>query len=208
MSKVPAVLRGFFSSEPDFFGLLLQHAEKVQQGVSSFHRFLETGELDAASEVRALEKDADELRRELRSEIFDSFSTPIDREDLFYLSRRLDEVINYVKHTLRDAQILEVKAGPLTREMSAVLVEGASHLVEAVRHLPARDATCQRNARAAKNCENDITKLYPRALKAVFERDDFKEILKRQDLLQNLSHIGDRIDEAADVILHIVIKEW
>ncbi len=199
--------RRLISSEPDFFALLSKHASVVDEGVKALHRYLSQRDERDAIRVRQLEKDADDLRRELRGEIFDAFSTPIDREDLFYLSRRLDEVINYAKHTLRDVQILDTPTTSLTREMSAALVEGSGHLLEAIRHLPAADATCHHHARAAKNCENDVTKLYPRALKALFEGEDVKEILKQWELLRNLDMTADRIDEVADVIMHIVIKE-
>lgn len=200
-------LRRLGGSEPDFFGLLLRHAEKIDEGVRTFHRFLETGAGEDARRVRELEKEADQLRRELRGKVFDSFVTPIDREDLYYLSRRLDEVINYVKHTLRDIQILEIHAPADILAMSKCLIEGTGHLVEAIRALPNDTEACSHHARAAKNFENDVTKLYPRTLRRVFELDDVKEILKQRELLAQLNLISDRMDEAADVILHIVIKE-
>jgi predicted phosphate transport protein (TIGR00153 family) len=200
-------MRRVSGAEPDFFGLLLRHVEKIDEGVRTFHRFLETEASEDARRVRQLEKEADQLRRELRGKLFDSFATPIDREDLYYLSRRLDEVINYVKHALRDIQILEIHAPPDILAMSKCLVDGTGHLLEAIRNLP-RDATaCSHHARAAKNFENDLTKLYPRTLRRVFELDDVKEILKQRELLSQLSRISDRMDEAADVVLHIVIKE-
>lgn len=207
MKRLRNALRRYFSGEPDFFGVLLRHAEKIHEGVTTFHRFLETGADSDATRVRELEKEADALRRELRGYVFDTFATPIDREDLFYLSRRIDEVINYVKHALRDIQVLKIEAPPDILEMSACLVKGTHHLVEAVRLLPTDSRSCSHHARTAKNFENDVTKLYPRALRRVFEQDDVKEILKQRELLAQLNRISDRMDEAADVILHIVIKE-
>lgn len=207
MNRLRRAIQRYFGSEPDFFGVLVRHAEKIHEGVRTFDRYLETGADRDATRVRELEKEADELRRELRGYVFDTFATPIDREDLFYLSRRLDEVINYVKHALRDIQILDIEAPPDIREMSACLVEGTHHLVQAVRLLSGSVSECSHHARAAKNFENDVTKLYPRALQRVFELDDVKEILKQRELLAHLNRISDRMDEAADVILHIVVKE-
>lgn len=207
MNKLRAALRRYFTAEPDFFGILLRHAEKIHEGVVTFHRYLETGADSDARRVREVEKEADELRRTLRRHVFDTFATPIDREDLFYLSRRIDEVINYAKHALRDIQILKIQAPPDIFEMSQCLVEGTHHLVEAIRHLPGDSRACSHHARTAKNFENDVTKLYPRALRRVFELDDVKEILKQRELLTHLNRISDRMDEVADVVLNIVVKE-
>ncbi len=196
-----------FPTPVDFYGMLLCHAEKVHEGVVTFDRYLRLGDPEDARRVRRIEKEADELRRTLRRAVLRAFSTPIDREDLFYLSRRLDEVINYVKHTVRDIQVLEISPAPELLEIGSELVGGSKYLVDAIRHLPQADERCAAPARAAKNKENDIEKLYPRCLKSLYEHDDIREILKQRDLLSYMTMTADRIDEVADVILHIVVKE-
>jgi predicted phosphate transport protein (TIGR00153 family) len=196
-----------FPPSADFYGLLLAHADKVYEGVRAFHDYAETGKHELAERVRTIEKEADEMRRDLRHEVFRAFGTPIDREDLFYLSRRLDEVINYVKHSVRDMQVLSTRPAPVIHEITAVLVRGTDDLVEAIRRLPQQDEACGKAARAAKNAENEIAKLYPRCLKSLYDLDDVKEILKQTEILRSLTSIANRIDEVADVILHIVVKE-
>jgi uncharacterized protein Yka (UPF0111/DUF47 family) len=207
MAERRPIWKRFFPASVDFYGLLLRHAECVHEGVWAFHNFLEKGRDEDAVRVRELEKEADEFRRRLRHEVFETFSPPIDREDLFYLSRRLDEIINYVKHALRDIQILGLTPSSNLIEMSAVLVQGAHHILEAIRLLPDRSAECGRHARAAKNCENDVTKIYQRGLQELFEMEDVREILKHREVQRHVTMVAERIDEVADVVLHIVIKE-
>ncbi len=203
----PTLWERFFPPDVDFYGLLLRHAEKVHEGVEAFARFLGGLDPEDAIKVRAVEKEADELRRQLRHAVLGAFSTPIDREDLFFLSRRMDEVINYAKHTIRDIQILEIQPAESLQAIGDVLVEGSQCIVEAIRWLPTADKRCGQAASDAKRKENDIAKLYPRCLKSLYELDDMREILKQLDLLRTLSLTAERIDEVADVILHIIIKE-
>lgn len=209
-SKQPrsgGVWRRLFPVSTDFYAILLGHARAVHEGILALRRYMETGSIDDATLLRAKEKEADEYRRKLRSEVMNAFSTPVDREDLFVLSRRLDEIINYAKHTLRDMQILKIRAAPTLVEMSDVLVEGTQHILDAIRLLPKRDEACHHHARAAKNCENDITKLYPRSLTELFDLEDLREVMKQREVLSLLNTTADRLDEAADAILHIVVKE-
>jgi uncharacterized protein Yka (UPF0111/DUF47 family) len=86
-------------------------------------------------------------------------------------------------------------------------MRGTGDLVEAIRRLPEQDEACGKEARAAKNAENEIAKLYPRCLKNLFDIEDVKEIMKQTEILRSLTSIANRIDEVADVILHIVVKE-
>ena len=40
-----------------------------------------------------------------------AFSTPLDPEDIYELSERLDEVLNGAKNTVRESEIMKIGAG-------------------------------------------------------------------------------------------------
>ena len=83
-------------------------------------------------EVRRLEGEADDLRRDLINEINRSFVTPIDREDLFALSRTIDDVLDYGYTTVDEMIILGLKPNPYLQSMVSILREGAEELHQAV----------------------------------------------------------------------------
>jgi Protein of unknown function DUF47 len=60
-------------------------------------------EPDAAQRVRDLEHQADDTKRELRLALTKAFITPIDAEDIYVMSERLNAVLNGAKDTVRES---------------------------------------------------------------------------------------------------------
>jgi uncharacterized protein Yka (UPF0111/DUF47 family) len=89
-------LRRFFKPRPDrFIQLLLQQADYTVQGAEALLEYMNKPNEKRAQAVRILEKEADEVRRILIDELNRTFVTPIDREDIFALSRAIDDVLDY-----------------------------------------------------------------------------------------------------------------
>lgn len=86
------------------------------------------GDTAKADEVRDAEHDCDEVRRRLVDAVSEAFTTPLEPEDLFQLSRDLDKVINGAKNTVREAEAMEVPPDQATAEMAVLLAEGVGHL--------------------------------------------------------------------------------
>ena len=82
----------------DFYALLLQQAEQTYAGCEALVDFLD-GKI-GAEEVERLEEVADDARRVLIDELNRTFITPIDREDIFALSRAIDDVVDHAKNTV------------------------------------------------------------------------------------------------------------
>src|SRR6266568_4179963 len=61
-----------------------------------------SGETAAANSVRDCEHRADDTKREVWRAVRDSFSPPLDAEDLYTLSADLDEVLNAAKDLVRE----------------------------------------------------------------------------------------------------------
>ena len=50
-----------------------------------------------------------------------TFITPFDREDIFALSRTIDDVLDYAYSTVSEMEVLKVKATPFMQRMAALL---------------------------------------------------------------------------------------
>ena len=60
--------------------------------------------------------------------VSEAFTTPLQPEDLFQLSRDLDKVINGAKNTVREAEAMEFPPDRATADMAVLLAEGVRHL--------------------------------------------------------------------------------
>jgi len=196
----------FFSGADRFFDLLTRQSTKTLEGLEALWTYAESGTRDNANLVRNIEREADELRRILIEELDKTFVTPIDREDLFALSRTIDDVVDYANTTVDEMEIYEVKGDEHIKEMVNVLRKAARELNDAVKILKDYPKIASEHAVKAKAYENTMEKTYHIALAELFKGSDTVYMLKMREICRHLSNAADRGDEAANIISSIVMK--
>jgi len=207
--------RLFGLSEPgrerDFFKLLTDQAQKTLEGMEALEAFMAKEDPEAARRVAQAEDNADDIRRALIDELNRNFVTPIDREDIFALSRAVDDVVDYAYSTVDEMTTLGVHPNDHLRRIVSVLREAAYELHRAVSHLKERPQVAVQYAVRAKSLENQVEKHYREAVAALFQEnlkslDDVAEMLKLREIYRHLSNAADRGDEAANILGDIVVK--
>jgi uncharacterized protein len=165
----------------------------------------------AAALLTKTEKEADEFRRILIYELNKTFITPIDREDLFALSRTVDDVLDYAFSTLEEVELLKVTPTDYMRRIASLLRDAANELLMAVDRLEDYPGVANEHAQRAKALENKVEVLYREALAELFEGEDdpkhIMKVFKYREIYRHLSNAADRGDEAANVIASIVMKK-
>ena len=196
----------FSNGENRFFELLFRQSSKTVEGLEALFAFAEDGTREKANFVRNLEREADELRRILIEELDKTFVTPIDREDIFSLSRAIDDIIDYANTTVDEMEIYGVKGDEHIKEMINILRKAARELDEAVKILKSYPKIASEHAVKAKAYENTMEKAYHIALADLFKGSDTVYMLKMREIYRHLSNAADRGDEAANIISSIVMK--
>jgi predicted phosphate transport protein (TIGR00153 family) len=198
--------KAFSKRQNRFFGLLSRQSKKTVEGLEALWSFAESGTREHANQVRSLEREADELRRILIEELDKTFVTPIDREDLYALSRAIDDVVDYANTTVDEMEIYEVKGDAHIMEMINILRKAAREIGEAVDILNDYPKIASEHAVKAKAYENTMEKAYHMALADLFKGNDTVYMLKMREIYRHLSNAADRGDEAANIISSIVMK--
>lgn len=196
----------FSGSEGRFFDLLSRQSSKTVEGLEALCKFAENGTKENANLVRNIEREADELRRILIEELDKTFITPLDREDIYALSRAIDDVVDYANTTVDEMEIYEVKGDEHIIEMVNILRKAARELDDGVKILKDYPKIASEHAVKAKAYENTMEKAYHSALAALFKGTDTVYMLKMREIYRHLSNAADRGDEAANIISSIVMK--
>ncbi|MCG8351393.1 MAG: DUF47 family protein [Chloroflexales bacterium] len=193
-----------------FMILLLQQAEYTVQGIDGLMAYLRTPSDECANYVRRIEKEADETRRILIDELNHSFVTPLDREDIFSLSRSIDDMLDYAYSTVSEMQILNIESNQYLEQMISLIRDAAEEIRMAMVQLKDHPNVANDHAVRAKALENRVEQVYREAIAALFQGpQDVKhvvEMLKLREIYRHLSNAADRGDEAANVISDAVVK--
>jgi uncharacterized protein Yka (UPF0111/DUF47 family) len=173
--------RWFLPDTPDVVSMLQKQAEITARGMDAFADWAD-GEETRADDVRAAEHECDEVRRTLVDAVSEAFTTPLQPEDLFQLSRDLDKVINGAKNTVREAEAMNFPPDAATAEMAVLLAEGVHHLAVAFNAL-------DRKATASATAAADAA------------------VTGRREFYRRISSISDDIVSVADRIWYSEVKE-
>ena len=193
-----------------FLKLIHDQATLTLEGLEALKAYLNTQNPADSAMLDAKEKEADEARRILIDELNKTFITPFDREDIFSLSRTIDDVLDYAYSTVSEMEILKVEPTPYMQRMASLLKDAAYELSLAVNTLEEHPAVSNDHAQRAKALENRVEQVYREALADLFSgAEDLKHVvmmLKLREVYRHMSNAADRGDEAANVIADIVVK--
>ena len=195
-----------FRKEKNFYKMLSDQASKTLEGIEALGKFVENQNQKNANRVKEIEKEADELRRVLVEELHKTFVVPMDREDIYALSRAIDDIVDYANSTVDEMEIYEVASDAHLREMVDILRKAALEISDAVKILEAYPNIAMEHAVKAKFYENTMEKAYHSALADLFKKTDTVYMLKMREIYRHLSNAADRSDEAANIICSIVMK--
>ena len=165
------------------------------------------GDLAQQAQVRACEHQADEVRRQLSLQLRQAFSTPVDQEDLFTLSERLDAVLNGVKNVVREADSYPLEPDTAIAAMAGEIATGVQHLRTAIDHLAKDGDVATREADAAVSAERRMEKIYRDAMRGLLAVDDLREVVTRGEFYRRTLEIGERLTRVADRVWYAVVKE-
>ena len=206
LERVIRDLRG--RSSRRFVELLTGHVDATLEGARLVERAVR-GEVSweaARTEMVEVEHRGDGLRRALILELSTAIVTPIDREDLFRVSRSIDDVLDNLRDFVRECDLFAVQNG-------AAMLPSIETIREAVVALRAaivliEDAPRRINAQAliAHKAANAVRRSYDAALAELFGGALTMEVLKVREVLRRLDVVGLRIGEAADALSDAAVK--
>jgi len=193
-----------------FIHLITQQATLALEGMDILKAYLANPAKDLADQLTAKEKEADEARRILIDELNRTFITPFDREDIFALSRAIDDILDYAYSTMTEITILKVQPTEYMVRICSLLRDATFELMKAMEILQDHPAVAAEHAQRAKALENRVETVYREALADMFvETDDVQtlvNILKLREVYRHLSNAADRGDEAANFLADIILK--
>lgn len=161
---------------------------------------------EAHEQMAEIEHGGDVLRGELVTRLEGVVVSPIDREDLFRLSRSIDDVLDNLRDFVREWDLYEIGGGDSFLGILDAIAHGVDDLLLAVRTLASDSKDTSQSALASKKSAGEIRRLYDAEVGRLFSGELTMEVLKSRELLRRLDVVGLRLNEAADVLSDAAVK--
>jgi uncharacterized protein Yka (UPF0111/DUF47 family) len=211
LPKLNDLRQKVFQRKPNhFLCRLIEQSQLVVQGTLALQEYMKKPSKKNAAILRQLERDADEVRRILIDELNRTFVTPIDREDLFGLSRAVDDVLDHAYSTINEMDMLNVAPNNYLQQMVELLHNSAEELKLALERLEHHPTVAESHTMHMKAIENRMETLYAEAIADLFKKpnnlQDVVDMMKLREIYRHMLHAGQSVDDAANIIADIIVK--
>ena len=209
----------------DFHALLEEQCVNLEAAVAALGTYLQKGDPALAGTVRDRVREGHALRDRNLALLYQSFVTPIDREDIYTLCMSIDHILDYVKNTVREVEVLEVKSDQWMLGMVEQLGQGAASLAHGLELYRTGQASDVPDAVITRHLERHVEKLYRKALADMFHGAEYQALInaveqpsaitclefvisriKRREVYRHLSNAADRLAHAGEALRDISIK--
>jgi uncharacterized protein len=199
----------FIPKEEKFFDMFISMAQNAHESSKLLTLMMEQPDKirDTAESIKALEHKGDRMTHDLIVKLNKTFIVPIDREDIYGLSSKLDDVTDLIESIARRLVLFKVtEVSEAALELARVLQRSTAAIVVAVSQL-------QNGMKVMDPCieinrlEDEADHIYHLALAKLFETEkDPIALIKWKELYEKLEASLDRCEDVANVIEGIIVK--
>jgi len=156
--------------------------------------------------IASVEHDGDDRRAELVAELSAALTTPIDREDLYRLSRSVDDVLDNLRDFVRETDLYGVEPDPAGAPLLEAVGDGMRILAGAVDLMLGRPREVAAASLLAHKQAGKVRQLYQAAMADLLDGELTSDTLKQRELFRRLDVVGLRLAECADALSDAMLK--
>ena len=199
--------------EEKFFQTLAEHSMLVREATEILHSAIADRSQvpELMKKINETERIADEIVDRILAKLHKTFIAPMDREDIFTLAKKLDDIIDCIKAAIERMELYNIdEPSERIREMSELILKCGKQVEKAIFSL--QDMKKER-LRLQARCERIIDleargdELYRQEMGKLFrECTDAIDIIKWKEILVNLEEVLDLSEDVATSLKRVVIK--
>lgn len=166
--------------------------------------------VELAKRLKSIEHDSDIVAHEIISHLHKTFITPIDREDIFHLVNRIDDILDLTEGAAARIILYDPKSViEESKVLSRVLLESTRLIKEMVGLLNSMKKSDRILVLISeiKRLEREADIIRRSALSRLFmEEGDISELIKWKEILEFIEKGTDRCEDVGDITEGIVIE--
>jgi uncharacterized protein len=197
-------MKGLFPKNVRFFDLFKEESAFVEKAAEVLNDLFTHYERidEKCSDINRLENECNVLVRKINTELYQTFLTPLDREDIHSINRRLEDVINLIKS-------ISVRIGlfnlPSLTQPSKEIIEILLKIIKEIKFLLdglEKIKDLSENRKRIDEMKNEAETLLRLAYAELYER----EHIVPMDVLHTLqwSQIYDLIQQSLDTTERLI----
>jgi hypothetical protein len=186
--------------------MLRSQAAVVARALDAFERWA-GGDGDAGDDVASAAADGRAAHRALVDALIEVLSTPVDREDLYLLSERLQDVAVSAREVVREAVALGFEPDAHTLALARLVHTGVTGLVGAVDAIH-RDTDAALGAvETTFRATEELGDAYGDAMASMWDGADARTAAARHAVYRRCADLSQAVDRVAHRVRYGVLKD-
>lgn len=203
-----------FSFKPKsekFFELFDQAGANMRLGAEALHDLI-TNWSDVQSKrlrIKEIEHAGDQITHDTVKALNKTFITPIDREDIYSLITKVDDILDFIDGLANRLVLYKVTPNMQIKGLVAILVKSVDEVASALEGLRKHKHPEEilRRCVEINRLENEADDALRAAVAELFDREtDAIQVIKWKEIYEFLETATDRCEDVANVIESILVK--
>lgn len=201
--------------EDKFYDMFIEEAKNVEKAAIILSEAL--GDLEDktshVARVEELEHRGDEIVHNLIEELNNSFITPIDREDIFSITKRMDDILDSIESTMHRFTMFNISESREGAKVLGDLIVDASRelvaLMEDFKHMKKKNKEITARVISINKIENKGDVFYRQIISELFAEDGktpVLDIIKWREIYKFLEATLDSCEAVANIVEGVVMK--
>ena len=198
-----------------FYDMFIDEAKNVEKAAVILSEAL--GDLENktrnVARVEELEHKGDEIVHRLIEELNNSFITPIDREDIFSITKRMDDILDSIESTMHRFTMFNINESKEGAKVLGSLIVDASRelvsLMEEFKHMKKKNKEITERVISINKIENKGDIFYRQMISELFAEDGktpVLDIIKWREIYKFLEATLDSCEAVANIVEGVVMK--
>ncbi|MCQ4635953.1 DUF47 family protein [Anaerovorax odorimutans] len=203
---------GVKKKEDEFFQLLMDFASKIVKVGESFVDLVSNYEdvADKVAGIKVLETECDMQAHKILTALNASFITPFDREDIYDITKEMDDIVDSLEEVANRFIVFDVKKlKPECLTMASYIMQAIRELEVLFKHLSEvkKNSVVHEQIIEVNRIENEGDLLYRKALTELFRKEvNPIELIKWKHLYEQLETSLDSCENVANIVEGVVMK--
>ena len=201
---------GLIPKDDRFFDLFRKMAQNTILGAEELKNMLDRFEDPPASQrrIKELEHKGDFMTHELIKKLNKSFITPFDREDIYSLASKMDDVMDLIDASAQRLVMYNVeKSTSEAKQLAFIILRSCQVIGKAVSLLGGKHAPIAEYCVEINALENEADRVSREAVSRLFDEEkDPIQLIKWKEIYETLEKATDRCEDVANVMESVVLK--
>lgn len=195
-----------------FFDLFIENAHTIYETALLFQEYVKdtTCMEEKLAKIKDFERLCDNQQHNILNELNKTFITPFDREDIYSISKKMDDIVDFIEASASRFVMFNVTSiNPKVIELADLVVrccENVIKLMEQFKHMQNNDKLTELIIEINK-IEEEGDLIFRKAVRQLFVEDiPVLDVIKWREIYQYVENTIDACESVANIIEGVAMK--